>query len=204
MNSAFRSAIQDSSLAAIAQLSENSRLGFATKDTALHQGIAWSKSTLALGLPEWSGKTASGPAVAANNGQPAPNDCRYVDPLSAGIEITGKFGPGLQVGPVDVGLNMFTHTLGEAGTGSSVDLGFKGLLSLQGKRDNAWASNPLSWSFTILGFNHSSSGWSFQPSKEFKLGLQAIVGFEIGWNSDKFKAQVDRNIACGYKNGPPQ
>jgi hypothetical protein len=70
MDSAFRSAIPDLSLAAIAQLNENSRLGLATKDTALHQGIAWSKSTLALGLPEWSEKTASGPADAANNGTP--------------------------------------------------------------------------------------------------------------------------------------
>ncbi|MGB8061871.1 MAG: hypothetical protein WCF26_08255, partial [Candidatus Sulfotelmatobacter sp.] len=64
MDSAFRSAIPDLSLAAIAQLSENSRLAFATKNTALHPAIEWSKSTLALGLPEWSGKTASGPAVA--------------------------------------------------------------------------------------------------------------------------------------------
>jgi hypothetical protein len=67
MDSAFSSVIPDSSLAAIAQLSENSRLGFATKKTGLHQGIEWSKSTLALGLPEWAGKTVSGPAVAAND-----------------------------------------------------------------------------------------------------------------------------------------
>ncbi|HTW59552.1 MAG TPA: kelch repeat-containing protein [Terriglobales bacterium] len=67
MDSAFRSAIPDLSLAAIAQLSGNSHLGFATKNTARHPGIEWSKSTLALGVPEWSGKTASGPAVAANN-----------------------------------------------------------------------------------------------------------------------------------------
>lgn len=33
-----------------------------------HQGIEWSNSTLALGLPKWSGKTVSDPAVAANNG----------------------------------------------------------------------------------------------------------------------------------------
>jgi len=68
MDSAFRSAIPDSSLAAIAQLSENSRLGFAGRNPALHRGIEWSKSTLALGLPEWSGKTASDHVVPANNG----------------------------------------------------------------------------------------------------------------------------------------
>jgi len=70
MDSAFSTAIPDPSLAAIGQLSENSRLGFASRNPALHRGIEWSKSTLALGLPEWSGKTASGPAVAANNGLP--------------------------------------------------------------------------------------------------------------------------------------
>jgi hypothetical protein len=68
MNSAFSTAIPDSSLAAIGQLSENSRLGFASRNPALHRGIEWSKSTLALGLPEWSGKTASDHVVAANNG----------------------------------------------------------------------------------------------------------------------------------------
>ena len=42
--------------------------GFAGQNPILHQGIEWSKSTLALGLPEWSGKTASDHVVAANNG----------------------------------------------------------------------------------------------------------------------------------------
>lgn len=41
--------------------------GVAPQKSASHQGVTWSKSTLALGLPEWTGKTASGPAVAANN-----------------------------------------------------------------------------------------------------------------------------------------
>jgi hypothetical protein len=68
MNSAFSTAIPDSSLAVIGQLSENSRLGFASRNPSPHRGIAWSKSTLALGLPEWSGKTASDHVVAANNG----------------------------------------------------------------------------------------------------------------------------------------
>jgi hypothetical protein len=74
MDSAFRTAIPELSLAAIAQLSENSRLGFATRNPALYRGIEWSKSTLALGLPEWAGKTASGPVVAANNGPLLPDE----------------------------------------------------------------------------------------------------------------------------------
>jgi hypothetical protein len=99
MDSAFSSVIPDSSLAAIAQLSENSRLGFATKKTGLHQGIEWSKSTLALGLPEWAGKTVSGPAVAANNfpnvtagpAQPPPLKPRCTGPaLWAGLKAAGQ------------------------------------------------------------------------------------------------------------------
>ena len=48
--------------------SQKPHQGFAGQKPTLHRGIEWSKSTLALGLPEWAGKTASGPAVAANNG----------------------------------------------------------------------------------------------------------------------------------------
>jgi hypothetical protein len=100
MNSAFSTAIPDSSLAVIGQLSENSRLGFASRDTTLHQGIEWSKSTLTLGLPEWSGKTASDPVVAANNGTPtAPpkkSGCGLAvtqGAISLGLDIVGAI-PG--------------------------------------------------------------------------------------------------------------
>jgi len=48
--------------------SQKPHQGFAGQNLILHRGIEWSKSTIALGLPEWAGKTASGPAVAANNG----------------------------------------------------------------------------------------------------------------------------------------
>jgi hypothetical protein len=92
MDSAFRTAIPELSLAAIAQLSENSRLGFATRNPALYRGIEWSKSTLALGLPEWAGKTASGPVVAANNGnQPllTPNQQKALHCLGQTVKAKG-------------------------------------------------------------------------------------------------------------------
>lgn len=111
----------------------------------------------------------------------------------------------VEVGPVSVGLNMFTKTVGEEGVGSSVELGFKDLLSVQGTRDNAYSSGSLSWSATILGFNKdlstpllSRSGWSFQPAKEFRLGVQALVGVEFGLNTDKYQQTVNHNRACGY------
>jgi hypothetical protein len=101
MDSAFSTAIPDSSLAVIGQLSENSRLGFASRDTALHQGIAWSKSTLALGLPEWSGKTASGPVVTANNGSWLQNAWNYLKKvpvnLTVIVPVLGIAGPAVTV-----------------------------------------------------------------------------------------------------------
>jgi hypothetical protein len=92
MDSAFSAAIPDSSLAAIGQLSENSRLGFASRNPALHRGIEWSKSTLALGLPEWSAKTASDHVVAANNGnQPllTPNQQKALHCLGQTVKAKG-------------------------------------------------------------------------------------------------------------------
>ena len=61
----FSIAIPDSSLAAIGQLSENSRLGFASRNPALYQGSEWWKSTLALGLPQWSGVSPRSPRFRA-------------------------------------------------------------------------------------------------------------------------------------------
>jgi hypothetical protein len=101
MNSAFRSAIPDLSLAAIGQLSGNSRLGFANRNPALHRGIEWSKSTLALGLLEWSGKTASGPVVAANNGSWLQNAWNYLKKvpvnLNVIVPVLGIAGPAVTI-----------------------------------------------------------------------------------------------------------
>lgn len=134
-----------------------------------------------------------------------PSDCRYVDSASAAVDVTFKFGPAVEAGNLSVGLNMFTKTYGEEGVGSSVELGFKDILSVQGTRDNAWASGPLSWSATVVGFNKdlntpllSSSGWKFQPFKEFRFGLQALLGVEFGLNTDRYKQTVNQNAACGY------
>ena len=51
----------------------------------------------------------------ANN---RPSNCRYVDPPSAAVDVTFKFGPAVEAGNLSVGMNMFTKTLGEEGVGS--------------------------------------------------------------------------------------
>src|ERR1700722_11050685 len=69
MLSSFASWCADTCISASEGESQKPHQGFAGQNPVLHRGIEWSKSTLALGLPEWAGKTASGPAVGANNTQ---------------------------------------------------------------------------------------------------------------------------------------
>jgi hypothetical protein len=67
MLSSFAPWCAETCIGASAGESKKPHQGFAGQNLILHRGMEWSKSTLALGLPEWSGKTVSGPAVAANN-----------------------------------------------------------------------------------------------------------------------------------------
>ena len=68
MLSSFAPWCAETCISASERESQKPHQGFAGQNPIPHRGIAWSKSTLALGLPEWAGKTALGPAVAANNG----------------------------------------------------------------------------------------------------------------------------------------
>ncbi|MGB8060514.1 MAG: hypothetical protein WCF26_01290, partial [Candidatus Sulfotelmatobacter sp.] len=145
----------------------NSRLAFATKNTALHPAIEWSKSTLALGLPEWSGKTASGPAVAPNNGltisaaPPLPwykNSC-ITSALGAGAVSAGIDAIGLI--PEAGGLaRMIGHGAGYVGvvadqTGAGVIKAFGGstgaVNGLAGLGDTS-AEGLVSTGLTVAGF----------------------------------------------------
>ena len=69
MLSSFAPWCAERCISASAGESQKPHQGFAGQNPILHRGVEWSKSTLALGLPQWAGKTASGPAVAANNGK---------------------------------------------------------------------------------------------------------------------------------------
>jgi hypothetical protein len=60
MLSSFASWCAETCISASEGESQKPHQGFAGQNPVLHRGIEWSKSTLALGLPEWAGKTASG------------------------------------------------------------------------------------------------------------------------------------------------
>ena len=139
------------------------------------------------------------------NSKPSrPPDCRYVDPLFAGLEAKVKYGAEIEIFDLDIGFSPFVKTVGEDGVTSEGTVGYKGLLSFQRKYDSPTASPDDS--FTIFGFHKdlgktpwfSLSGWTFQPSKEFKIGAQALLGGEIGWNSDKVAETAKHNQECGY------
>ncbi len=83
MLSTFAPWCAETCISASAGENQKPHQGFAGQNLILRQGMEWSKSTLALGLLEWSGKTASGPAVAANNGQQNPQQPKPVKPCTA-------------------------------------------------------------------------------------------------------------------------
>jgi len=113
----------------------NPHQGVASQKSALHRGIEWSNSTLALGLREWWGKTALGTAVDDNSGNdncppgqgcvtapdPGQNPCIMVvggvtdstgDANLAGVDTMGgvgsyPLGPSFAGGIVSVGSQAF-------------------------------------------------------------------------------------------------
>ena len=122
MNSAFSIAIPESSLAAIRQLSENSRLGFASKNPALHRGIEWSKSRTALGLQISCSKTASDHVVPANNGNFSWWGA-FAKNLFSLKNFTAEFKQGgcvnVAVNATASALNPFSPSLATAGEGTA-------------------------------------------------------------------------------------
>lgn len=167
-------------------------------DLALEGGASWDQVCFSLGICQKAEPLPQPPKLKRNV-----TDCRYVDPFSAGFlgATKFKFGPGGELGPLSAGLSI-TKTYGDSGLGSEAVIGFKGVLSIQRTSDTTNLGGPICCtnSITILGFNKdlSSGEWKFQPSKEFKFGLQALFGLEFGWDSDKYTQAVNQNRACGY------
>jgi RHS repeat-associated protein len=103
----------------------------------------------------------------------------YVDPISAALIGGTKFKAGAAIEVADFSLNLasITKQVGQSGLGAEMSVGFKGIFSIQRTNDNYPGLNLGSGSHnsvTILGFNHDfasrPSDWTFQPSKEFRVG----------------------------------
>ena len=129
MLSSFAPWCAETCISASERESQKPHQGFAGQNLIPHRGIAWSKSTLALGLPEWAGKTASGPAVAANNwptisaapSQPPPlkPGCTKAG-LWAGLKAAGQdlipIPPQFNPDPVGATGDFLTSKQGQAAT----------------------------------------------------------------------------------------
>jgi hypothetical protein len=97
--------------------------GFAGHNLILHRGVAWSKSTLALGLPEWAGKTASGPAVAANNGNTKTVVACFVKGAALGAVTALAVGAVAVIAAPVVGATAVTVGLGVLAVAGAASLG---------------------------------------------------------------------------------
>ena len=65
---------------------------------------------------------------------------------------------------------------------------------------NGGGPQNIQWSGSLLGFQYDfrSGRVKFNPAKNFTLGLQALVGAEVSWNSDLYKKAILSNTLCGY------
>jgi hypothetical protein len=75
MLSSFASWCAETCISASEGESQKPHQGFAGQNPVLHRGIEWSKSTLALGLPEWAGKTAISLTLDAGTPRNVPRTC---------------------------------------------------------------------------------------------------------------------------------
>jgi RHS repeat-associated protein len=134
---------------------------------------------------------------------PDPTDCKYIEPLSAGIfgGIKAKFGPELEFGDLTVGLS-FDKALGENDVSSEAAVGAKGVASIQRTCDPAMAGGAgCRNSITFFGaiVDLSTGTVTFNPGaaiKQLKLGLVAGAGVEWGFNLDAYNAAIYHDIAC--------
>jgi RHS repeat-associated protein len=141
---------------------------------------------------------------------PAPRPrppCRIVDPFLAALEFTGKLGPELQLGPVKAGFSLYKNfTTGD--TGGKIEAN-AGLVSAQvdnrtpmgGSLGGGTGDRQSSVSFLGFQYNFTTSSLQFSPSKSITLGLQALVGGEVSFNSDTFNQQSAANAACQAQGG---
>jgi len=124
----------DPALAASVELAENSRLGFARKNPALHPGQWVANSRTPLGLPICCSKTVSDHIDAANNCAPYSPGCSNVPTLQQWQQHNIQQCVN----------NFYNSTLGKA-------VQFGSPLALLPGWNPQWGSNLQEWGTAILG-----------------------------------------------------
>jgi RHS repeat-associated protein len=148
----------------------------------------------------------SGDTIAAT--PPSSPPCRIVDPVLGALELTLKFGPELQLGPVKAGASFYKNvTTGGTGAKLEASYGLGGVEvdhpTPEGGSLNSGSPRDNRYSISFLGFQYSfnSGTITFDPSKSFKLGAQILVGGEVSLNPDAFKQISNANTACRAQGG---
>jgi hypothetical protein len=127
---------------------------------------------------------------------------RVVDPILGALEVSLKFGPEIEVGPVKAG-GSFYKNLATGGTGAVLELN-AALVGSQVKNETpkggsfGGGSEGPQYSVSLFGFQYDfrTRQVSFAPAKSIKVGLQALIGVEVSFNSDTFKRVALMNDVC--------
>jgi RHS repeat-associated protein len=151
---------------------------------------------------------ADDPRLYVSAGKPQPQPCHITDPVLGALEFTFKLGPEIQVGPAKVGFS-FYNNLTTGGTGGKAEAN-SGLFSIQadnptpaGGSFNGGGPGNMQYSASFLGFqyNFTTGSFGFNPSKSFAVGLQALVGGEVSFNSDTYLKLGATNKTCRAQGG---
>jgi RHS repeat-associated protein len=138
---------------------------------------------------------------------PLPPPCRITDPILGALEFTGKLGPELQLGPVKAGFSLYKNfTTGDTGGKAELSAGLfhaqaDNPTPMGGSLGGGSEGNQYSASFLGFQYNFNTGSLKFSPSKSFTVGLQALAGGEVSFNSDTFNQQSAANDACRAQGG---
>ena len=179
MLSSFAPWCAETCISASDRESKKPHQGFAGQNLILHRGIEWSKSTLALGLPEWAGKTVLGPAAAANNGTPqqtARQKClsqAYSAPEGKAVQFLSPvsltpLNPNWQANWGEWGVALFGKGGGMFGSGIGTDTGIQTLNGVQNV--GSWLENTTG---SVLKVGEEVAPFAMAGAALLDLAIQA-------------------------------
>ncbi|MGB8783962.1 MAG: RHS repeat-associated core domain-containing protein [Terriglobales bacterium] len=150
------------------------------------------------------GTSSGGSTVSVGKPQPAP--CHITDPVLGALELTAKVGPEVQIGPAKAGFSFYNNvTTGVTGGKAELNSGFFSVQADNPTPDGGTfgGGGRVEYSGSFLGFqyNFTTGSFGFNPSKSFTLGLQALVGGEVSFNSDTYLKLGAANKACHAQGG---
>ncbi len=115
--------------------------------------------------------------------------------------------PPVQLGPAKAGFSLYKNlSTGDTGGEGTMNLGVINATVNQptppgGNLGGTTEGNEYSLGAFGYRWNITTGETGFNPSKEFKFGAQAVLGFEISFNSNTFNQISLANDACRANGG---